>query len=244
MIRKVRLFLGRLYRDAFAPLHYRLSRAELLWMLPREASSEALWQITRTYRGYGWFRDLNAWQVKTEYCQLVDWVAKRHPQIILEIGTAKGATLLAWSQVASQSVISVDKPGGIHGGGYPVKKERLFRDFVANRPEIELLIYRGDSHSRELRDRVMAGLSGRTVDFLFIDGDHTYDGVARDFELWQELVTPGGHVGFHDIVPHRELKDCEVNRLWDELKGQYAIFEIVADPNQGWAGIGILQVPF
>lgn len=36
------------------------------------------------------------------------------------------------------------------------------------------------------------------VDFLFIDGDHSYEGLRGDWESWSPLVTPGGIVALHD----------------------------------------------
>lgn len=41
-------------------------------------------------------------------------------------------------------------------------------------------------------------LQGRTVDFLFIDGDHSYEGLQGDWEAWRDLVAPGGIVALHD----------------------------------------------
>ena len=43
-------------------------------------------------------------------------------------------------------------------------------------------------------------LAGRPLDVLFIDGDHSYDGVASDFAAYGPLVRQGGLIGFHDIV--------------------------------------------
>ena len=34
--------------------------------------------------------------------------------------------------------------------------------------------------------------------FLFIDGDHSYEGCKADFEAWSPLVKPGGMIAFHD----------------------------------------------
>lgn len=45
-----------------------------------------------------------------------------------------------------------------------------------------------------------ASLAGRTVDFLFIDGDHSYDGLRGDWEAWKPLVEVGGIVGLHDTI--------------------------------------------
>jgi hypothetical protein len=38
-----------------------------------------------------------------------------------------------------------------------------------------------------------------TLDFVFIDGDHTYEGVKRDIEAWAPKVRDGGIVAGHDI---------------------------------------------
>lgn len=39
-----------------------------------------------------------------------------------------------------------------------------------------------------------------TIDLLFIDGDHSEDGVRADFRRWAPLLPPGGHLLFHDAV--------------------------------------------
>ncbi len=36
------------------------------------------------------------------------------------------------------------------------------------------------------------------VDFIFIDGDHSYDGLRQDWEAWSGLVAAGGRVALHD----------------------------------------------
>jgi MMP 1-O-methyltransferase len=37
---------------------------------------------------------------------------------------------------------------------------------------------------------------------VFIDGDHTYEGVLNDIELWQNKVLSGGYLIFHDYSNH------------------------------------------
>jgi hypothetical protein len=68
--------------------------------------------------------------------------------------------------------------------------------------------------------------------------------VSRDYELWKDSVRPGGAIIFHDIVPHRKLKECQVDVLWRQLRERHAgqTLEIVAARDQGWAGIGVLTV--
>lgn len=38
----------------------------------------------------------------------------------------------------------------------------------------------------------------KTIDFLFIDGDHNYDGVKKDWDLYSPLLNRGSIVVFHD----------------------------------------------
>ena len=49
------------------------------------------------------------------------------------------------------------------------------------------------------RSRARAAPRGEPLDLLFIDGDHSYDGVRADFELYGRLVRPGGLIALHDV---------------------------------------------
>lgn len=39
------------------------------------------------------------------------------------------------------------------------------------------------------------------VDFIFIDGDHSIEGIRRDWETWAPRIKPGGIVALHDSYP-------------------------------------------
>lgn len=77
------------------------------------------------------------------------------------------------------------------------------------------------------------------VDFLFVDGDHTYEEVKQDFESSSPLVR-NGLIVFDDIVPHPPELNRGADRLWLELRGEYRHREIVNNWKQGWAGIAVL----
>lgn len=38
------------------------------------------------------------------------------------------------------------------------------------------------------------------VDLVFIDGDHSLDGITKDWAYWTERVTPGGIIALHDTL--------------------------------------------
>jgi predicted O-methyltransferase YrrM len=95
-----------------------------------------------------------------------------------------------------------------------------------------------DSHDPRTCERLRRRLAGRAIDFLFIDGDHTYEGVKRDFEMYSPLVRPGGLVALHDVIAGDEP---EVVRYWQELKEGYATEEYAADGPTRY-GIGVVRV--
>ena len=43
-----------------------------------------------------------------------------------------------------------------------------------------------------------AGWVRRSLDFVFIDANHSYESVGQDIELWSPLVRPGGLLSGHD----------------------------------------------
>ncbi|MEM2073511.1 MAG: class I SAM-dependent methyltransferase [Nitrososphaeria archaeon] len=179
-------------------------------------------------------------QIYNEILELLEIIQKIKPKTVLEIGTANGGTLFLFSRVASEdaTIISIDLPGGKFGGGYPQWKRLLYKSFALPKQKIYLL--RMDSHENETLEQVKAILKGRRLDFLFIDGDHTYEGVKKDFEMYSKLVERGSVIALHDIVHHPNVPECQVEVLWGEIKQRYKTKEIIFEPGQTWAGIGVI----
>jgi predicted O-methyltransferase YrrM len=181
-------------------------------------------------------------QVPSELQRFAEIVANLKPKTVLEIGTNHGGTLCIFSRLATYdaTIISVDLPKGEFGGGYSWFYIPIFNFFRYAKQKLHLL--RGDSHSSEMGDGVRHIVGhNRKIDLLFIDGDHSYEGVKQDFNHYAGLVRPGGIIAFHDIAEHT-IKTCQVSRFWDEIKSEYSYEEIIEDRSQGWAGIGLLYV--
>ncbi len=173
-------------------------------------------------------------QITSEIAALLDRIRTQQPRVVLEIGTANGGTLLLFSRSAhpQATIVSVDLDG------YPAWRIPIYNRFALPGQTMHLL--RADSHDPGTRALVEELLDGREIDFLFIDGDHSDAGVRSDFELFYDLVRPGGLIGFHNILDDHDA--CQVRLLWNELRTRYRCEEIVADPNQGRRGIGLLHV--
>ncbi len=180
-------------------------------------------------------------QIRFELLELLKILKKEKPKYILEIGTAFGGTLFLFTRIASNDaqLISIDLPGGNFGGGYIKTRMKLYNEFVINNQQIHLI--RKNSHKEETFKEIKNILAGNKLDFLFIDGDHTYEGVKRDFKLYSSLVKKEGIIVLHDIVKS-EIKGCEVSIFWDEIKSKYNIIEIIENKNQNWAGLGLIKL--
>ena len=164
---------------------------------------------------------------------------------VCEIGTLRGGTLFVWCQLATPSarVISIDLPGGGFGGGYDERALPFFDAF--RKPGQRLTCLRGSSHDERIRDDFRRALGDRPLDFLFIDGDHSYEGVKRDFGYYSRFVRSGGFVAFHDIVARPQFPDIEVPRFWGELKSSFhgCLEFITHDTPAGPIGIGLVRMP-
>ena len=53
----------------------------------------------------------------------------------------------------------------------------------------------------------------KRVDFIFVDGDHTYNGIKNDSQAALRMLAPGGIILWHDYFP----RFSEVRRYLHEL---------------------------
>lgn len=231
------------YQETIGDLYYELLGGGPLTRLiswrrlrHREADLSDPLATAMNFRGIGLYRTIRPFQVHSEIAALFQTVRDLKPRVIGEIGSDMGGTLFLWSRILPPDgmILSVDLPRL-----YRKSLNRFFTGFFE--PSQTVAFVREDSHSPGCIARVRALLAGRPFDFLFIDGDHSYEGVKKDFFLFQPLVRPGGIIAFHDIAKHNLPEDvCGVDKFWAEIKGAYPHREIIADINQNGAGIGIL----
>jgi predicted O-methyltransferase YrrM len=171
------------------------------------------------------------YQNREEFERLVNIFRKLNPKIILEIGSYKGGSLYIFSRQKKElEMISID---------YPMKSEKLkwLKYFIINKIPLEtqkLHLLKKDSQKIETVQEVKNILNGKKIDFLFIDADHSYGGVKKDFELYSGLVRKGGVIAFHDIASSEG-----VIKFWNEIEKNYDSEEIISKNNP--IGIGVIK---
>lgn len=143
------------------------------------------------------------------------------PHVVVEIGTQNGGSLRYWLQAAPPDarVIVIDP-------------NPLIDDIHDERIELCRTLSNDPATIAHVRD---AG-----IDFLFIDGDHLYNGARADFDTYGPLVRPGGVIMLHDIATFGR-GDCEVHRLWREIQAAgYVTQELLAFHYYAFGGIGVV----
>ncbi|MFA5894615.1 MAG: class I SAM-dependent methyltransferase [Candidatus Shapirobacteria bacterium] len=78
----------------------------------------------------------------------------------------------------------------------------------------------------------------RQFDYIYLDGDHSYEGVKADFELFWPRLKKGGFMALHDIgSPDKDGNVYGTRKFWLELAKKYKVtMQFLEDP-----GIGIVQ---
>lgn len=178
-------------------------------------------------------------QIPEEIKQLVDVYNTIKPRTVVEIGVAHGGTLWYWLKhaVSGATIIAVDQGQEYWRPPDPDFNRDIWQDWT--RPDIDFHYLEGNSQTAEMQYRV-AKLVNHRIDFLFIDADHSFDGVRKDWQLYFPMVVNAkGVIALHDIIsakPH-----IQVNRWWDIVKTMYPGVYIEITSNQGWGGIGLVQ---
>ena len=128
--------------------------------------------------------------------------------IYLEIGSFAGgsASLVSTNKKVSK-VISIDI-------GRPVNKEVPIRNVNKfKHTYCDYTYVEGDSTLQTTIDKLKSLTDN--VDILFIDGDHSYNGVRKDFNNYKDLVKKGGYIIFDDYMD--QIHSPEVKSAVDDI---------------------------
>ncbi len=142
----------------------------------------------------------------------------------LEIGTYMGVTAVIIARAISQSgkLYCVDPFLDRYGKnpGLSMAERGLRRSGV----EHKVTFLKGFSTEKRIIDRIPNDL-----DFVLVDGDHSYDGLKNDWEIVRSKLQPGGVVCLHDTIipveePHRYFGSVD---YFNEIIRQDKDFEVV-----------------
>ncbi len=135
-------------------------------------------------------------QEKIVLHSVVKNITKKEPPVAVEIGSYLGASSCF---IAS----ALERTDGVlycidtwQNQTMPDGERDTFNEFLNNVKKYRKVIV----PLRGWSDIVIKDLEKKekVIDFLFIDGDHSYESCKRDWELYRPLMKPGSIVAFHD----------------------------------------------
>jgi len=153
--------------------------------------------------------------------------------IVVEIGVYGGASILSVIDVCVNNNITIygidpwEKTNIVNGTNISEsEKEILTRKMVDARTNLELVIkklkYSNIKLIQDTSESASSQFKNKTVDLVYIDGDHSYESVTKDLTIWCEKLKPNGIIWGDDFgwVPVRKaiqdfskLNKMNINRL-------------------------------
>ncbi len=160
----------------------------------------------------------------------------------IEIGTRHGGTTSALCQI-TDVLVSVDI-GDVSSRLTP-KEDFEGCHFI-----------HGHSQGEDTLERVEKIIPKGSADYVFLDGNHSYEDIKADYFAYRDFVEPGGFIIFHDIcvTDYTDQIGIEVGKFWLELivdephclalVEPWQLYkrppelEAIVPPHPAWGGIG------
>ena len=141
-------------------------------------------------------------QISPSECLLLFHLASKVSSgCIVEIGSYRGRSTVALalgSLASSGAPVYAIEPHepfqGVLGGNFgPKDRNEFFKNILRTGvSEIVRLV--------NLSSEVVSKGWNKEIALLWIDGDHRYEAVKRDFDCWEPFVFQGGLIVFHDSI--------------------------------------------
>ena len=150
--------------------------------------------------------------------------------VFVEIGAWKGRSSIYMAEEIQHSgkkisFYTVDTFLGTedeHETEEEIKNGTLYETYLKNIEPVKDIIKTIHKDSKD----AYADFADESIDFLFIDGDHTYKGMLKDLQLWHPKVKKGGIIGGHDYTE----TTCGVKMAVD----QYFLFSGIEINRTSW----------
>ncbi len=172
-------------------------------------------------------QNLSEWRIFLEICEMYLKEHEIKNPIAVELGIARNRQKKFYEQLLGAQHIGID-----------ISTKRGTPDIV------------GNIHDLKTFEALKTKLNSNPINILFIDANHSYEAVKKDFEMYSPLCND--IVALHDIDSQRYQgnKRVEVWRFWDELKEKaskrmegydnFLFFSIYHHGSRGNLGIGVI----
>lgn len=155
--------------------------------------------------------------------------------VYAEIGSFCGASMaLALSYPGLDLGISISLDSKMYGWHMP----SVLTQNICCLNTRNVTVHQFSKLSQRAVSDVRRALGGNQIDVLFIDGDHSKNGVMRDYSMYEPLVRPGGAIVFDDYNDARWSPGVKVavNRIANKACIHASSTCLGVIPNRAGAG--------
>ncbi|MES2395658.1 MAG: class I SAM-dependent methyltransferase [Bacteroidota bacterium] len=210
---------------------YNYSKQELIDYLRHEAGSSNQDYFHAKKTG-----GLKLQQVPEEYAELLLALKGYGAESYLSLGVGNGGSFAMECFFMQKSLTNAIEIDNLAYGAQIGQNEKEILDFIEiARPfmnkDCNLQFY------KQTTDVYFNQLSKTAkFDVIFIDADHSYEGVKKDYDNSLNHINKGGLIIFHDV----NSDACPgIKRIWSDVKKQYRHWEFIHSKT---CGIGVIQI--
>lgn len=189
------------------------------------------------YFGANFKGNLEVQQIPEEYLQLLTFFKNSNIKTYLELGVANGGSFFV-NSIFLQNTAKIihcvdclaykDAPHVLQTDKKILLKVNKLKEFF---PEKEFCFFNQttDGFFQE---------NTNNYDCIFIDADHSYEGVMKDYCNSLKIVNNEGYLIFHDI----NNTNTGVARCWSEVSKKHKVIDTFSHDSNKNCGIGIIQI--
>lgn len=175
-------------------------------------------------------------QVPEEYAGLLLALRDYGAESYLSLGVGNGGSFAMECFFMKDTLTNAVEIDNLAYGALIGQNEIEILSFIENvrsfmKPDCNLQFYKSstDDYFKQLSATVR-------FDVIFIDADHSYEGVKKDFGNALKHINKGGLIIFHDI----NSDACPgIKRIWSDVKYKHKSIEFIHSKT---CGIGLLQI--
>tara|TARA_R110001592_G_scaffold281222_1_gene548672 strand:+ start:1442 stop:2764 length:1323 start_codon:yes stop_codon:yes gene_type:complete len=227
-IEKMKYITGVYYRDIVT----KFNNTDVIKWLTYEAGSQDPANFFGAVKG-----NLNLQQIPYEYVNMLDFLRNQKIESYLELGVGNGGSFFTNGLFIGKDCKIFKAVDSI---AYADTHIQQTEKKIMNKVNVlaELLPGSEVNFYNKLTDDFFSA-NNDTFDCIFIDADHSYEGVKKDYDNALKCINKGGVLIFHDIGN----TDTGVAELWSEIKGKASrVEEYMWKPDhieEYFCGIGI-----
>jgi predicted O-methyltransferase YrrM len=189
------------------------------------------------YFGARYEGNLQVQQNPQEYTRLLDFFRSTNIERYLELGVANGGSFFINSLFLQKTTSLIhcvdclaykDAPNVQQTENKILSKVNKLKDLF---PQKVIEFYNKTTDNFFETNQQM-------YDCIFIDADHSFDGVMKDYKNSLNFISPGGYLVFHDI----SNQGTGVYQCWREVSNIHTVVGEFCHPVNKNCGIGIIRV--